>query len=135
MAGLCILVAGYLYLVGRGRRPQTPDPAAILDEALRVAAIGATGRGLALLDEALRLDAGLWQAWEYRGRIHLSQPDGTAAALEDFTQAIRLAPNEPHLYILRSQVLTRLGRESAARADVEAAARLDAGNDARLDPM
>jgi hypothetical protein len=35
-----------------------------------------------------------------------------------------LAPVEPHLYILRSHVFTLLGRESAARADLDTAARL-----------
>ena len=92
IACLCMLGAAYLYFVERDRRPQTPDSTAILDKALQLAARGATCRGLALLDKALRLDPGLWQAWEYRGQIHLGEPDGAESALEDFTQAIRLAP-------------------------------------------
>jgi tetratricopeptide (TPR) repeat protein len=129
IACLCILAAAYLYFVERDRRPRTPDSAAILDKALQLAARGATGRALALLDKALRLDPGLWQAWEYRGQIHLGQPDGTESALEDFTEAIRLAPGEPRLYILRSHVFTLLGQASSARADLETAARLgDDGN-------
>jgi hypothetical protein len=36
----------------------------------------------------------------------------------------RLAPDEPHLYILRSHVFTLLGQESSARADLEVAALL-----------
>jgi len=75
-------------------------------------------------DKALRLDPGLWQAWEYRGQMHLGEPDGTESALKDFTEAIRLAPDEPHPYILRSHVLTLLGQDSSARADLETAARL-----------
>jgi tetratricopeptide (TPR) repeat protein len=129
-----MFAATYLYFVGRDRRPQTPDSAAILDKALQLAATGATGRGLALLDKALRLDPGLWQAWEYRGQIHLSEPDSTESALQDFTEAIRLAPDEPHLYILRSHVLTLLGQDSSARADLEAAARLGGDDNARLIP-
>src|SRR5215471_8573490 len=84
IAGLCMLAAAYLYFVERDRRPQTPDSAAILDKALQMAARGAPRRALALLDKALQLDPGLWQAWEYRGRIHLGQPDGRESALEDF---------------------------------------------------
>ncbi len=59
IACLCMLAAGYLYFVERDRRPPTPDSATILNRALQLAASGATGRGLAILDEALRLDPGL----------------------------------------------------------------------------
>ena len=45
--------------------------------------------------------------------MHLGEPDGTESALKDFTEAIRLAPDEPHLYILRSHVLTLLGQDSS----------------------
>jgi tetratricopeptide (TPR) repeat protein len=124
LAGLCLLAAAYFYFVGRDHRPQTPDSAAILDQALKLTAAGATGQGLALLDEALRLDPGLWQAWEYRGQIHFSESGGAESALKDFTEAIRLAPDEPHLYIFRSRVFTLLGQDSSAQADLEAAARL-----------
>jgi tetratricopeptide (TPR) repeat protein len=134
MACLCMLAAAYLYFVGRDRRPQTPDSGAILDKALQLAATGATARGLALLDEALRLDPDLWQAWECRGQIHLGEPDGTESALKDFTEAIRLAPDESRLYILRSHVLMLLGQDSSARADLEAAARLAGDDDCRADP-
>ena len=53
IACLCLLTAAYLYFVGRDRRPQTPDSAAILDKALQLAATGATGRGLALVHGVL----------------------------------------------------------------------------------
>jgi tetratricopeptide (TPR) repeat protein len=124
IACLCLAAAAYLYFVGRERRPPIPDSAAILAEAIRLAASGETGRGLALLDEALRLSPRLWQARQYRGEICLAEPDAAESALRDFTEAIRLAPDEPHLYILRSHVFTLLGRDSSARADLEAAARL-----------
>lgn len=126
-----MLAAGYLYL-SHEIAGHKPNSAVILDKALQLAATGAAGRGLALLDEALRLDPGLWQAWEYRGQIHLIEPDGTESALEDFTEAIRLAPDEPHLYILRSHVLKLLGQDSSAQADLEAAARLGSDDNARL---
>ena len=51
--------------------------------------------------------------------MRLGEPDCTESALKDFTEAIRLAPDEPHLYILRSHVLTLLGHDSSARADLE----------------
>jgi Flp pilus assembly protein TadD len=51
--------------------------------------------------------------------MHLGEPDGSESALKDFTEAIRLAPDEPHLHILRSHVLTLLGQDSSARADLE----------------
>jgi tetratricopeptide (TPR) repeat protein len=124
IACLCLVAAAYLYFAGRESRPPIPDSAAMLDAALHLAELGETGRGLALLDEALRLSPSLWQAWEYRGQIRLGEPDAAESAIEDFTEAIRLAPGEPHLYILRSHAFTLLGRDSSARADLEAAARL-----------
>jgi Flp pilus assembly protein TadD len=96
----------------------------MLDEAIRLAASGETDRGLALLDDALRLSPRLWQARQYRGQMRLGEPDAAESVLQDFTEAIRLAPDEPHLYILRSHVFTLLGQESSARADLEAAARM-----------
>jgi len=125
IACLCLVVAAYLYIAGRERRRPIPDSAAILDEALRLAASGEAGRALALLNEALRLSPRLWQALQYRGQIRLAEPDAAEFALHDFTEAIRLAPGEWRLYILRSHAFSLLGRESEARADLEAAARLE----------
>jgi tetratricopeptide (TPR) repeat protein len=124
IAGLCLVAAAYLYFAGRESRPPIPDSAAMLDAALQLAEAGETGRGLALLDEALRLSPSLWQAWEYRGRIRLGEADAAESAIKDFTEAIRLAPGEPHLYVLRSHAFTLLGRDSSARSDLETAARL-----------
>ncbi len=124
IAGLCLVVAGYLYFAGRPRRPPVPDSAAILDVAIRLAASGETEQALAALDEALRLSPRLWQARQYRGQMRLGQPDAAESALQEFTEAIRLAPEEAHLYILRGHVFSLLGRDSSARADLETAARL-----------
>jgi tetratricopeptide (TPR) repeat protein len=124
IACLFLVAAVYLYLAGRVRQPPIPDSATILGEAIRVAASGETDRGIALLNEAFRLNPRLWQAREYRGQIRLGESAAAESALQDFTDAIRLAPAEPHLYILRSHVFTLLGRESAARADLDTAARL-----------
>jgi len=125
IACLCLVAAAYLYFAGRVRRPPIPDSATILGEAIRLAASGETGQGIALLDEALRLSPRLWQARQYRGQIRLAESDAAESALRDFTEAIRLAPDEPHLYILRSHVFDLLGRDSSAQADLETAARLN----------
>jgi tetratricopeptide (TPR) repeat protein len=130
IAGLCLVAAAYLYFVGRETRTPIPDSAATLDEALQLAASGETDRALALLDEAIQLNPHLWQAWQYRGQMRLAEPDAAESALNDFTEAIRLAPDEPHLYILRSYVFTLLGRDSTARADLETAARLGGDTEA-----
>jgi tetratricopeptide (TPR) repeat protein len=128
IACLCLIAAAYLSLAGRERRHPLPDSATILEAAIRQAAAGETDLALALLDEALRLDRRLWQARQYSGQVRLGQAGAAEAALQDFTAAIRLAPDEPHLYLLRSHVYALLGREAEARADLQAAALL--GRDA-----
>jgi tetratricopeptide (TPR) repeat protein len=128
IACLCLAAAAYLYLAGRESRPPIPDSATILGEAIRLAASGETDQGIALLNEAFRLSPRLWQAREYCGQMRLGESAAAESALQDFTDAIRLAPAESHLYILRSHVYTLLGRESAARADLETAGRLGHGH-------
>jgi len=134
IACLCLAAGAYLHFAGRGRRPPIPDSATFLGEAIRLAASGETSRALALLDEALRLSPRLWQAREYRGQMRLEEPGAAERALRDFSEAIRLAPGEPHLYILRSHVLTALGDDAAARADLETAARLGGDTARRAEP-
>jgi tetratricopeptide (TPR) repeat protein len=134
IACLCLIAAAYLYFAGRQSRLPIPDPAALLSEAIRLVESGETGQGIALLDEALRLSPRLWQARQYRGEIRLAEPDAAGSAIQDFTEAIRLAPGEPHLYVLRSHAYTLLGREASARADLEAAARLGGDTEAPAGP-
>ena len=124
LAGLCLIAATYLYFAGRDPRPPIPDSATLLGEAIRLASLGKTRRGLAVLNKALRLSPRLWQARQYSGQMRLAQPEAAESALRDFTEAIRMAPREPHLYILRSHVFTLLGQEVSAREDLDAAARL-----------
>jgi len=124
IACLCLFAAVYLYFVGREHRPPIPDSAAILDAAVRLAASGEIDAGIALLDKVLQSSPRLWQARQYRGQMRLADPAAVESALKDFTEAIRLAPGEPHLYILRSHVFSLLGQDSSARADLELAARL-----------
>ena len=134
VACLCLVAAAYLYFAGREGRPPVPDSATILDQAIQLAASGETARALALLDQELRLSPRLWQARQYRGQMRLGEPDAAESALQDFTEAIRLAPDEPHLYILRSHVFSLLGRDSPARADLETASRLRGGGGAEAGP-
>jgi tetratricopeptide (TPR) repeat protein len=134
IACLCLIAAAYLHLVGRASRPPLPDPSTILDDAIQLAASGETDRGIQLLDEVLRLSPRLWQARQYRGQMRLVEPDAAEAVLQDFTEAIRLAPEEHHLYVLRSHVFTLLGRDSSARADLETAARLRGDTEAAPGP-
>jgi tetratricopeptide (TPR) repeat protein len=126
IACLCLVAAAYFYLASRASRPPLPDSATILGEAIRLAASGKTDQAVALLNEAFRLDPQLWQARQFSGQIRLGESAAAESALADFTDAIRLAPAEPHLYILRSHVYSLLGRESAARADLDTAALLEA---------
>jgi tetratricopeptide (TPR) repeat protein len=124
IACLLLIAAAYLHLAGRPSRAPLPDPSTILDEAIQMAASGKIDRAIQLLDEVLRLSPRLWQARQYRGQMRLVEPDAAEAVLQDFTEAIRLAPEEPLLYVLRSHIFTVLGHESSARADLETAARL-----------
>jgi tetratricopeptide (TPR) repeat protein len=134
IACLCMVAAAYLHFAGRERRPPIPDSATILDQAIRLAASGETGRGIALLDEALRLSPRLWQARQYRAQMRLAQSHAAESALQDLTEAIRLAPGEAHLYVLRSHVFALVGQESSARADLEAAARLGGDTGVAAEP-
>jgi tetratricopeptide (TPR) repeat protein len=130
IACLFLIAAAYLHLAGRPRRRPLADPSTILGEAIQLAASGETDRGIQLLDEVLRLSPRLWQAREYRGQMRLVEPEAAEAVLQDFTEAIRLAPEEPHLYVLRSHIFALLGRDSSARDDLETAARLRGNTEA-----
>jgi tetratricopeptide (TPR) repeat protein len=72
----------------------------MLDQAIQLASSGQIDPAIALLTETIRLSPQLWQAFQYRGELYLRQ-QSFDAALQDLNEAIRLAPEEPHLYILR----------------------------------
>jgi len=103
MACLCMFIGAYFQLVSRRKCPPVPDPAAMLDQAIHLASECRTDQAIALLTEAIRLSPRLWQAFQYRGELYLSRGDSVPAALRDFDEAIRLAPDEPHLYGLRGR--------------------------------
>jgi tetratricopeptide (TPR) repeat protein len=105
-----LLVAVYLEI--RARRFITkPDPATLLERAGRLAASGRTARAIAVLTAAIRTSPKLWQAYQYRGELHLREGNPSAAA-EDFSAAIRLAPDELHLYVLRDHASSLRDGES-----------------------
>ena len=106
IAGLCLIAGTYFHLRSRRSAP-IPDYATLLDRANRKASEGRSEEAIALLAKAIGLSPRLWQAFQYRGAVYLSQ-NNAADALADFTEAIRLAPGEPHLYTLRDRKSTRL---------------------------
>jgi tetratricopeptide (TPR) repeat protein len=82
----------------------------MLDQALRLAWSGEIDEAIALLTETIRQSPQLWQAFQYRGELYLRQ-QRFDAALQDLNEAIRLAPEEPHLYILRGQAQNLPGQD------------------------
>jgi tetratricopeptide (TPR) repeat protein len=131
IAALCAIAGVYFRILDRRTFRAIPDPAAMLDQANRLAAAGRTDRAMARLTRAISLSPRFWQAFQYRGELHLFQlnPD---AALRDFDSAIELAPAEPHLYVLRAQAHLALGDEAASARDVELAGSIGNGANHRL---
>jgi tetratricopeptide (TPR) repeat protein len=102
LAFLCLMLGTYLHILSRRRAKALRDSAAFLEQAMQMAAAGETEGAIGLLTKAIRLSPRLWQAYQYRGELYL-RSDLPDAALQDFTEAIRLAPEEPHLHALRQQ--------------------------------
>jgi tetratricopeptide (TPR) repeat protein len=100
IAGLWLALGAYLYVRERRVRP-APDPAAMLDDAIQSAGAGDARRALRLLDRAITQNPWFWQAYQCRGELRLRAGD-PESALEDFDEAIRLAPDEAHLRELRA---------------------------------
>jgi Flp pilus assembly protein TadD len=124
LAVLCLLLAGYLHAISRTHRV-APEPAAMLARAIELAAEGQAEKAIAHLTELARVSPWCWQAFEYRGALHLAR--GNAAdAVEDLTRAIELAPSEAHLYALRAQARLHAGDEAAAQFDLDTARSLEA---------
>ena len=113
---LCGMAGVYFHIVSR-RFAALPDPATVLERAGQRAAAGRGDQAIALLTEGIRLSPQLWQAFQYRGELYLQQGGRLEAALRDFSEAIRLAPGEPHLYGLRAQVYRLFGDETLADED------------------
>jgi tetratricopeptide (TPR) repeat protein len=111
-----LLLATYLHLLGRRQMATMPDPAAMLDEASRLAASGRIDRAIAQLTKTIRRSPRFWQAFQYRGELYLAS-ENAALAVQDFSEAIRLAPGEPHLYVLRGDAYRLLGDHLSSQKD------------------
>jgi cytochrome c-type biogenesis protein CcmH/NrfG len=97
-----LLLAGFYFHFRARRHTATPDPATLLDQASQFAANGRMDRAIGLLTKTIRQSPKLWQAYQYRGELRLRAGEFALAA-EDFSEAIRLAPEEPHLHSLLEQ--------------------------------
>jgi tetratricopeptide (TPR) repeat protein len=113
IAVVCFALAAYLDLRSRGRIATLPDSAAMIDRASRLTASGRMARAISVLTRALGLDRKLWQAFQYRAELRASQGD-YRGALDDISEAIRLAPDEPHLYLSRTRLYSAMDEELPA---------------------
>ena len=111
---ICFAIAAYLHLRSRGRMPTIPDGATLMDRASRLTASVRMAKAISVLTKALGLDRRLWQAFQYRAELRASQGD-YRGALEDVSQAIRLAPREEHLYQLRARLYQAMGPDETSR--------------------
>ena len=105
-AGLCIAIGTYLYIRSR-RQIHAPDPAALLDEAIRLASVGEHRRARRILDHLIDENPRFWQAFQCRGEVRTLAGE-IGDALDDFDEAIRIAPDEPHLRELRAHAEAQL---------------------------
>jgi Flp pilus assembly protein TadD len=123
---LFLALGTYLYIHGRRRARTLRDDASNLERALQLSSEGRAEESIELLTRLIRQRPRLWQALQYRGQLHL-QRGSIEDALRDLSKAIELAPQEAHLYALRSQARVLLGDEEGARQDWESAAALREG--------
>lgn len=123
---LFLALGTYLYIHGRRRARTVRDDASSLERALQLASAGQADEAVGLLSRLIRQRPRLWQALQYRGQIHLHN-GSIEDAVHDLSKAIELAPQEAHLYALRSQARVLAGDEEGARQDWESAAALREG--------
>jgi tetratricopeptide (TPR) repeat protein len=87
--------------------------------------VGDLDAGVALIDRALLLDPNSAIAWHFGGWLRVWLGDHEAA-IEHFARAIRLSPQDPHMFNMRAGVSLAhyfAGRNADASAWAEAAAR------------
>ncbi len=92
-------------------REHPKDARAWNAKAVLLAESGDYGEALRCLDQAVRLDPSLVEAHVNRGRILLALgPDRAAHALDEFTTALRLSPDNTDILVDRAAALKVLGR-------------------------
>ena len=129
LSGICLMLGLYLYLRSRRAR-RVPDAAAMLEKAIGLAAAGQVEQSIALLTKIIRLNPRFWQALQHRGSLFL-RGNAVDQAIQDFTEAIRIAPEEAHLFALRGQALKLHGDDRAAQSDYDTAVALGGENHLR----
>jgi tetratricopeptide (TPR) repeat protein len=100
IAGLWLVAGVYLHIRAT-RLHTTPDPAAMLEDAIELVEAGDLRRAVRVLDRAIGENPRFWQAFQCRGEVRLraAQP---ADAIADFDRALAIAPEEQHLRELRA---------------------------------
>ncbi|HWC98847.1 MAG TPA: hypothetical protein VG456_18935 [Candidatus Sulfopaludibacter sp.] len=99
---VCLALGVLFHVAGMPRFAALPDPSSLLNQAFRVASTGRIDGAIGILSKALEENPNLWQAYQYRGELFMALQNYSAAA-KDFADAIRLAPEEQHLYELRDR--------------------------------
>lgn len=74
------------------------------------------------LDDAVRLEPRLADAWRARGEL-LASHGSFEAALEDVERAAAILPDDPHVRLIRGRLYAQLGHDERAEADFDAALR------------
>ena len=98
IGAVLLIAAVYFYVISR-RMPHYRDAAAMFEEAADLVAAGQMENAVALLTKTIRQNPRVWQAYQYRGQLHL-QLGEYSRALANFEAAMHLAPDEPALRAL-----------------------------------
>jgi len=96
---VCLVAAVYFRIAAHRHWRALPDPAEQLDRAFSLASSGSVEQAMELLTRVIRQNPQFWQAFQYRGELHLALQEFAEAAA-DLREAIRLAPEERHLAAL-----------------------------------
>jgi tetratricopeptide (TPR) repeat protein len=98
--------------------------AAYVKQAQTFSRQGDTNRAIALFDNAIRVFPDDAYLYSQRANLRRQNLQDTNGALEDYTQAINLHPENPLFYLWRSQVYYEIGDKFKAMADYNTAIRL-----------
>ena len=105
--------------------PVKPSAARAFEAAMRAIRLGgpeAADTAKARLQDALKEDASIWEAWHDLGVIAYNDGDDDAA-IDDFTKALAINKSNTPTLLARAEANRRAGHKKDARADYEAALR------------